>query len=260
MNPVAITPPQCPLILAMPHSGTNVPDALFSRLNAAGQTLMDTDWHLPQLYAELLPEAGIVQAQFHRYVIDANRDPADVSLYPGQNTTSLCPTTNFDGAPIWRDGCAPTPTDIAERRQQFHQPYHAALQAMLTETKQRFGFALLYDCHSIRSALPFLFEGTLPTLNIGTFDGASCAPIIADTALRRCAASGYSSVLNGRFKGGWTTRHYGQPHAHIHAIQMEITQSAYMREAPPWDYLPQKAASLRAVLKSLLSELSRLTL
>ena len=259
MNPVEIKPANSPIILAMPHSGTYLPPAILDCLNETGKKLQDTDWHIDQLYEGLLPEAGIVKATFHRYVIDANRDPEGVSLYPGQNTTTLCPLIDFDNVPIWQDGQEPDKTDIQQRTQEFHAPYHHALRDMLEGAKEKYGYAILYDCHSIRSQVPFLFEGTLPTLNIGTNDSKSCARQIEKIAVDCCADSAFSSVVNGRFKGGWTTRHYGRPQENIHAIQMEIAQSAYMEEKPPWKYDKERAAILRNHLSFLLSKIKNIT-
>jgi N-formylglutamate deformylase len=246
---ISVVQGDSPVILAMPHGGTFVPEDIFARLNARGQALADTDWHIDQLYAGLLPSATIVAAQFHRYVIDANRGPDDASLYPGQNTTGLCPLTDFDGQSIWLD--APDADEIAARKAMYHAPYHAALSAQIARVRALHGVAILYDCHSIRSNIPFLFEGTLPIFNIGTNGGASCAVAVTDTVFDPCFAP---KVLNGRFKGGWTTRHYGQPHLGVHAIQMEIAQRAYLTsESAPWTYDPQNAirAPLGAILKSL---------
>lgn len=260
MTPVEVIEGSCPVILAMPHSGTFVPADIKNMLNELGQGLSDTDWHIPRLYDGLLPEASIVRANFNRYVIDANRDAEDTHLYPGQNTTGLCPLTNFDGLPIWRDGCEPDSLAVEERLHRFHAPYHRALRRRIEEVKAQFGYAILYDCHSIRSRIPYLFQGTLPTLNIGTHGGASCDPRIERLAEEVCAASPFSQVLNGRFRGGWTTRHYGNPAENIHAIQMEITQSAYMEEQAPWTYLPERAGRLRESLAELLSKLTGLEL
>ena len=259
MNLVEITQPNCPIVLAMPHSGTFVPEGIMNRLNDNGRALKDTDWHVDKLYDGLLPEAGIVKANFHRYVIDANRSPEDSNLYPGQNTTTLCPTTDFEGAPIWRDGMEPNEDDLKQRIHAFHAPYHQALRNMLDKVKTIYGYAILYDCHSICSELPFLFEGTLPTLNIGTNDGKSCATQIEKAVAECCLASNFESVVNGRFKGGWTTRHYGTPDTGIHAIQMEIAQSAYMEEEAPWTYLPKRADTLRNHLADLLLQLNNIT-
>ncbi|KZZ28709.1 N-formylglutamate deformylase, partial [Sulfitobacter sp. HI0082] len=180
------------------------------------------------------------------------------SLYPGQNTTGLVPLTDFDGQDIWT-----TPPDEAEveaRRQAFHAPYHAVLEAELARVRDLHGVAILYDCHSIRSLIPFLFDGPLPDFNIGTNLGTTCAPEIeAAVAVIGAAAPGYTSVTNGRFKGGWTTRHYGRPGEGIHAIQMELAQSTYLdTEAPPWPYDPDKAARLRVHLTDILTTLAAL--
>ncbi|MDI6837748.1 MAG: N-formylglutamate deformylase, partial [Rhizobiaceae bacterium] len=196
-----------PVILAFPHTGTDVPPDIRAQLNDNGRLLADTDWHIHELYAGLLPDATTVRATFHRYVIDANRDPEGVSLYPGQNTTGLVPETNFDGVPIWKDGETPTEDDVARRLAAFHVPYHAAIAAEIERVKALHGVAVVYDCHSIRSHIPFLFEGRLPDFNIGTDMGRTCDPRIQATASEIAAsAAGYTSVVNGRFKGGWTTR------------------------------------------------------
>ncbi|MDG1286957.1 MAG: N-formylglutamate deformylase [Rickettsiales bacterium] len=255
MNPVEIKEGSCPIILAMPHSGTWLPQEIFAGLNEIGQKLRDTDWHIDRLYDGLLPEASIVKANFHRYVIDANRDPEGVSLYPGQNTTTLCPTIDFDGAPIWHAGKEPDMAQVKHRTEQFHAPYHKALRQMIEVTKAKYGFAILYDCHSIRSEAPFLFEGVLPVLNIGTNDSKSCSSEIEKLVTEACADSSFSQVLNGRFKGGWTTRYYGNPSVDVHAIQMELTQAAYMQETDPWAYLPERAETLRQTLQTLLLNL-----
>lgn len=157
-----------PVILGLPHTGTEVPAEIWQRLNDNGRILADTDWHIHDLYADLIPDATTVRANFHRYVIDANRDPQGVSLYPGQNTTGLVPDTDFDGKPIWNEGQEPGQDDIAARLETFHAPYHAALAAEIERVKAIHGIAILYDCHSIRSHIPFLFEGKLPDFNIGT--------------------------------------------------------------------------------------------
>ncbi|WP_372887239.1 N-formylglutamate deformylase [Shimia sp.] len=246
-----------PIILGQPHGGTHVPEAIRARLTRRGRQLADTDWHINRLYDGLLPDATVVQAHAHRYVIDVNRDPAGVSLYPGQNTTALVPLTDFDGHPLWQAGQAPSEDEIAARREAFHAPYHAALAAELARVKSRHGFAILYDCHSIRSDIPYLFEGRLPVFSIGTNDGTTCAPEIAAATHRVCqAAKGYDTVVNGRFKGGWTTRHYGRPDSGIHAIQMELAQRAYMQESAPWDWSEERASALRSHLKSILHGLS----
>jgi formiminoglutamase len=259
MTPFEVFPGDSPVILGMPHGGTWLPDAVTARLNANGRLLADTDWHIAQLYDGLLPGATVVQATFHRYLIDANRDPGGVSLYPGQNTTGLCPLTDFDGLPIWAEGQEPGADDIATRRGGFHAPYHAALAEQIDRVRARHGVAILYDCHSIRSTIPFLFPGVLPVFNIGTADGTTCAPAITEALHSACAGSGLETVLNGRFKGGWTTRHYGHPEDGAHAIQMEIAQSAYLTaETAPWAFDDAGAARLRAVLGPVLTTLDRL--
>lgn len=258
MNPVDVVRGDSPLILGLPHTGTYLPEEIQSRLNARGRILADTDWHVEHLYEGLLPEATMVRATFHRYVIDANRGPDDASLYPGQNTTGLVPLTDFDGEPIWIE--EPTPTEIAARKADFHTPYHRALAAEIDRVRARHGVAILYDCHSIRSVIPYLFNGVLPDFNIGTNNGETCDHRIEAAVLNICAGTGRTHVLNGRFKGGWTTRHYGRPQEGVHAIQMELAQSTHLTsEAPPFAYDEAKAAALRDTLAAILERIVALT-
>lgn len=262
MSAVEIRRGASPVILGFPHTGLYVPGPIAARLNPNGQLLADTDWHVDRLYDGLLEDATTVRATFHRYVIDANRDPAGVSLYPGQNTTGLVPETDFDGEPIWLPGEEPTEADVAERVRDFHAPYHAALASEIARVKKLHGLAVLFDCHSIRSRIPFLFDGELPSFNIGTNDGTTCAPEIEQAAVETCrAAETYTSVLNGRFKGGWTTRHYGRPDSGVHAIQMELAQSTHLaEEEPPFGYDTRKAEDLRQHLRFVLRRIETVAL
>ena len=254
MSVCEVKPGASPVILAFPHAGTAVPAAVWERLNENGRLLADADWHIQTLYEGLLPGATTIRATFHRYVIDANRNPNGESLYPGQNTTGLIPATDFDGKSIWRRGCEPTTADVAARLAEFHEPYHAALTAEIARVQAAHGVAVLYDCHSIRSHIPFLFPGKLPDLNIGTNDGRTCSPEIEAAVAK--AARGYTSILNGRFKGGWTTRHYGRPPNGVHAIQLELAQSTYLAaEEPPFAYDERKAETLREFLQAILERL-----
>lgn len=249
---VSVTRGSSPLVLSMPHPGTGLPGEIAGQLNARGKLVEDTDWHMRQLYgfAERF-QPTIVEAQLSRFVIDLNRDPAGVSLYPGQATTELVPTTTFDGAPIWQT--APDEAEIARRREAYFAPYHAALAAEIEYAKTQHGFCLLWDCHLIKSVIPRLFPGTLPTLNLGTNSGASAAPAVEAAATAAMAGSAFTQVVNGRFKGGWITRHYGRPAEHVHALQMEIALSAYLEdEAAPWTFAPGKAASLQATLSAMI--------
>ena len=260
IDPVEVVRGDGPVVLGLPHTGTWLPEEVFARLNATGQALADTDWHIHELYAGLLPGATTARATFHRYLVDANRGPDDASLYPGQNTTGLCPLTDFDGRAIWREGEAPGAEEVAARTARWHAAYHAALAAEVARVRAAHGVAILYDCHSIRSVIPFLFEGVLPDLNVGTAGGASCAPAVEAAVLAGCrAATGMSYVANGRFKGGWTTRHYGRPEEGVHAVQMELAQATYLAaEAPPWAVDPEKARRLRGHLRGILETLAAL--
>ncbi len=248
-----------PIVLGLPHTGVDVPKDVWFNLNECGQKLADTDWHIHKLYKGLVGEVTMVRTPVHRYVIDVNRAPDGQSLYPGQNTTGLCPITDFDGNSIYREGCKPDAAEVARRTALYHEPYHAALSTELERVKADHGVAILYDCHSIRSVIPYLFDETLPDFNIGTNLSTTCDARIETNVNEICArARDYTSVLNGRFKGGWTTRHYGQPRTGIHAIQMELAQSTYMLESAPWTYDQAKADQVRVHLLSILKELQRL--
>ena len=252
--PVDVIPGDSPLILAIPHSSTSIPEVYWRRLNDNGQMLRDTDWHVERLYAGLAPRATVVRANFHRYVSDANRDPSGQPLYPGQHNTGLVPVTDFDGAPIWER--QPTPREMSSLKAVYHVPYHAALSLQIARVQAQYGYAIVWDCHSIRSRVPNLFAGDLPDLNIGTADGTTCAPALSARIAEICRSDRlYSTVTDGRFRGGWTTRRYGDPAKGVHAIQLEISQSTYLSaEEPPWAYHDRKANRLRELLEELLEE------
>lgn len=257
MEAVRVKQGDSPLILAFPHVGTGLPPEVAARLNEEGSVLRDTDWHIHDLYADLIPGLTTVTATQSRYVIDVNRDPSGQSLYPGQTTTGLIPGTTFDNVPIWET--PPGPAEVAHWLEHVHRPYHAALVAEIARVKAQHGVVVLYDCHSIRSQVPWLFPGTLPDLNIGTYDGTTCAPEVEQAVVDIAAASGHSWVLNGRFKGGWTPRSYGRPETGVHAIQMELAQITHLsREEPPFVLGPGRTAHLRKTLAKILATLADL--
>ena len=244
-----------PLLVSIPHCGTHVPPALAARLSDAALQVPDTDWHLERLY-EVADELGasVLVATHSRYVIDLNRPPDGSSLYPGQSVTGLCPLDSFDDTPLYATAAdQPGVAEVAARRTAIWQPYHAQLAAELARLRAAHGVAMLWDAHSIRSVLPRFFDGKLPDLNLGTAEGAACAPELAGELLAIAqGAPGFSAVLNGRFKGGHITRHYGQPTQGIHAVQLEMTQCSYMQEALPFDYLPERAQRIQPTLRRLL--------
>ena len=243
-----------PLLISMPHVGTCIPPALAARMTDAALPVADTDWHLERLhdFAAALGASTLI-ATHSRYVIDLNRPPDDANLYPGRDTTGLCPVDTFDREPIYRAGQAPQAAEIASRREAVWQPYHRQLRVELDRLKASHGVAALWDAHSIRSVLPRFFDGLLPDLNLGTADGASCDPALAAELLRIAeAADGYTAVLNGRFKGGYITRRYGDPAHGVQAVQLEMTQCSYMQESPPFDYLPALAAQVQPLVRRML--------
>ncbi|ABC22101.1 N-formylglutamate deformylase [Rhodospirillum rubrum] len=249
---------ESPLIVSIPHCGTTLPPGLIDRLSPPARLLPDTDWHVERLYdfARGLG-ATVIAARLSRFVIDLNRPADGASLYPGQATTGLCPTTLFSGVPLYLPGAEPTPTEIAARVENYWRPYHRALAGELARLKARHGHAILYDAHSIRAEVPRLFEGRLPDLNLGTAGGASLSPAFApllDDWRGEAEAAGFTTVLNGRFIGGHITRAYGQPADNIHALQMELVQQRYMDEES-YAYLPERADRLRPLLHRLLDQL-----
>lgn len=253
---------QGPLLLSIPHAGTEIPVDPAPRFVSPWRARKDADWYLPELYGPARAMgATILTTALCRSVIDVNRDPSGASLYPGQATTELCPTTTFDGEPLYHPGAAPDADEIAARRERFFAPYHAALAAEIARLRAAHPRIVLYDCHSIRSIIPRLFEGVLPVFNLGTNAGAACAPALAARLGALKAASGRAHVTDGRFTGGWITRRYGAPAAGVHAVQMELAARAYLREPlgavseaswpPPYD--AGFAAPIAAELERLLA-------
>lgn len=247
-----------PLIVDVPHAGVVLPPEIAARLTPLARTVPDTDWHVEKLYAFAAAEgATLLSATYSRYVVDLNRNPSGSDLYPGADNTELCPTRTFANAPIYADGSGPDGAEVARRRDRYFAPYHAVLAAEIERVRARHGFALLLDGHSIVGEAPRFFSGRLPDLNLGTGGGTSCAPGLETLAADVLAtAPGFTHVVNGRFKGGYVTRHYGRPGAGVHALQLEMAQACYMDEAPPYRFDATRAAALMAVLRRLTAALS----
>jgi len=251
---------EAPLVVAFPHTGTDIPADVEAQFVSPWLARKDADWWVDQLYdfAHSLG-ATTIRTAISRTVIDVNRDPSGASLYPGQATTELCPTTSFDGEPLYAAGTELTTAEIARRRAVWFTPYHVAIEDELTRLKARHGKVVLYDAHAIRSVVPRLFEGELPHFNIGTNRGATCAPALTEAVEAACGTE-FSRVTNGRFVGGWTTRHYGRPEAGYHAVQMELACRGYLDEPAetnektwPVPYSPARAAKLQDRLRAILS-------
>lgn len=246
-----------PLLVSLPHVGRHIPAALQPLYTDRALQVEDTDWHLEEVYAFVRGlGASLIVPRHSRFVIDLNRPPENTPMYAGANNTELCPTRFFTGDPIYLDGCAPTPAQIDQRRTTYWQPYHDALRGELARLKAAHGHAVLFDGHSIKSELPWLFDGRLPDLNLGTAEGRSCAPSMR-AALAEVLAkqTTFSQVVDGRFKGGHITRHYGQPGQGVHAVQLEMCWSTYMAETPPFRVDPVRTARLEPVLRALLQTL-----
>jgi len=243
-----------PLLISMPHVGTDLPHEIQAQLSDTALLRQDTDWHLDRLYhfAAALG-ATVIEARVSRYAIDLNRPPDGASLYPGQTTTALCPTETFRGEPLYRDGCGIDATERERRLRWYWQPYHTVLRAQLDRLRASHSHVLLWDAHSIASRLPRLFDGRLPDFNFGTADGRTCAPSLVERVLAAADSPGFTRVLNGRFKGGHITRHYGAPTRGIHAIQLEMAQCIYMDEAAPFAYAADRAVRVQDALRTMLA-------
>lgn len=244
---------QLPLLISLPHDGTAIPDDIAEHMLDSARRVPDTDWHVSTLY-DFARELGasLLVPRYSRYVIDLNRPPDGAALYPGRSETGLCPLQGFSGESLYRAGHAPDAAEVERRRQRYWQPYHAALAGELARLKSAHGRALLWEGHSIRSEVPMLFEGRLPDLNLGTADGATCSPARMQALEALLSAQQhYSWVSNGRFKGGYITRHYGRPSEGIEAIQLELAQSTYMDERSQ-RYDAVRAGRLQGVLRRML--------
>ena len=246
-----------PLLISIPHVGTAIPPSLQGRFTSTALKIPDTDWHLDQLYSFAKDlGASMLVARYSRYLIDLNRPPNDTNLYPGQDTTGLCPLDTFAREPLYQEGHAPKAEEISERLARVWQPYHQQLQQELARLRNLYPRVVLWDAHSIGSKIPRFFSGQLPDFNWGTADHQSADPALAKALMKvvetHSASPPYSQVLNGRFKGGYITRQYGVPAKDIHAIQLELSWQTYMNETFPYDYLPNKAKSVQKLLQALI--------
>jgi N-formylglutamate deformylase len=242
-----------PLLVSMPHVGTDIPDDIAVTMMPAAVDRQDTDWHLARLY-DFLGEMGAstLSARWSRYVIDVNRPPENTNLYPGQDTTGLCPVDTFHREPLYLEGRAPDQAEVERRLSLYWKPYHDQLRAELDRLLSLHGAVALWDAHSIASHVPRFFDGKLPDLNFGTADGVSCAPGLAEAVVSRALAQErFSVAVNGRFKGGHITRFYGKPASNVHAIQLEMCQSTYMDEEAPYGYRIDRADQVRGLLRQM---------
>lgn len=253
MIPYTLHRGTAPLLISLPHNGSAIPDDIAARMKRPARRSVDTDWHVAELYnfARSMG-ASVIKPFASRYVVDLNRPADGHALYPGQSETGLVPTVLFDGGPVYRPGAEPGPDEVADRVKRWWKPYHDALAGELTRLRREFGRVVLWEGHSIRSEVPMLFDGRLPDFNLGTADGASCSPALQARLVALLEGQQeYSFAVNGRFKGGYITRHYGQPEKGIDAIQLELAQLNYMDE-DSFEYLPRKAAPTQLLIGDLL--------
>lgn len=245
------TPGTTPVLISVPHAGTVIPAEMTARMTGEALDLPDTDWHVPRLYdfAAALG-AGLIVATHSRYVVDLNRDPTGKPLYQGADNTELVPLSTFGRDAVYRPGLAPDESEVAQRVARYWRPYHDKLAAELDALKARFGVAVLWDAHSIPSLVPRFFSGRLPDLNLGSARGTSAAGDLVATVMKTFeTTNAFSSIVDGRFTGGYITRHFGKPHANVHALQLELAEIAYMDEAPPYKFDAARAAPLKSLLE-----------
>jgi N-formylglutamate deformylase len=244
-----------PLLVSMPHAGTDIPDDVAASLMPCAAARADTDWHLPELYG-FLDEMGAsrLSARWSRYLIDLNRPPENTNLYPGQDTTGLCPVDTFGRERLYRQGMEPDEAEVKRRLERYWRPYHDQLRAELERLLAEHGRVVLWDAHSLASRVPRFFDGRLPDLNFGTADGKSCSQQLEGAMIKLVDSQDqFSFVFNGRFKGGHITRHYGNPAGGVHAIQLEMAQCLYMDETAPFGYRPDLAGQVQPLLRELLT-------
>ena len=242
------------MLISVPHAGTGLPAGMSQDLNQDARELPDTDWFVDRLYSFAAGlGAGMLIARTSRVVVDLNRPADDQPLYDAAQTslmTGVVPMQCFSGAAVYVPGKEPSETEIAARLEQYWHPYHRRLQAALHQICARHGHAVLLDAHSIRAEVPLLFDGVLPDLNLGSNGGRSAAADLLDYVAACLRGASWSVAVDGRFKGGFITRHYGQPVQRIHALQLEIAQHCYMHESPPaWEQ--QSAGALQQHLQQL---------
>lgn len=251
-NLIRPTAAEVPILLSVPHCGTEFPDEL---REAYEPNLMrspdDTDWFVDKLY-DFAPAMGMIMitARYSRWVIDLNRDPQSKPLYSdGRIITGLCPVTTFLGEPLYRDQRKEISGDEINRRvNEYYVPYHSKVQDILTDLKSRFGSVLLWDCHSIRQVVPTISKEKFPDLILGDADGTSASPGIIETILSTLDHSRYHVKHNHPFKGGQITRHFGKPTEQQHAIQLEMTKVNYMKD-DELRYDEGRAGEMRTLLK-----------
>ena len=254
MQPYTLIRGEAPLLVSLPHAGTHVPIGIAEHMTGPARHVPDTDWHVDRLY-DMAADMGatVLTATHSRYVIDLNRAPDNAPLYPGASNTELCPLTMFDFSPIYLPGQAPDDVEIERRLETYWRPYHHQIAAELKRLRARHDRVVMWDGHTIRSVAPRFFDGRLPDFNLGTASGASADAELAGQLLAIAERDAdHGAVLNGRFKGGFITRSYGQPNDGIHAVQLELSEITYMEEDPPFRYLDERADSVKATIGNLL--------
>ena len=257
METFRFQPGETPVLISLPHVGTDIPLDIAETMTEAANEVADTDWHLDRLY-NFAPALGVgfLAATQSRYVIDLNRDPKGHALYRGGDNTELCPTSAFSFSPLYRDGCEPDSVEVRRRLGTYWHPYHRQLSAELEALKERFGIAILFDAHSIKPTVPRLFEGRLDDFNLGTADGTSASPHLSGRLMNVLSSSDrFTTALDQRFKGGYITRQYGRPEDNIHVVQLQLSQATYMDDAVPNKYRNDLACQVRPVLERFMAVL-----
>ncbi len=251
---VVIEPKQpiVPIILSVPHCGTDFPDEIRNdyvpEMMAAPD---DTDWFVHQLY-NFATELGItiIHAKYSRWAIDLNRDPESAPLYDdGRIITGLTTTTDFFGKSIYiSDDRIPDQKEVERRLTEYYWPYYNKIQDLLDERLATFGKALLWDAHSIRHFVPTIRKEIFPDMILGNNDETTAHPELIETALHGLTSGKFGVNHNTPFKGGHITRYFGKPEQNIHALQLEMNKILYMDDEER-NFHEERANEMRAVLK-----------
>lgn len=256
VHPYTIIKPQAetvPILLSVPHCGTDFPDELKDDFKPElAKSPDDTDYYVHDLY-NFCSEMGItiIHAKYSRWVIDLNRDPESKALYnDGRIITALCPNTNFFGDSIYvSQDKEPNHNEVQRRLNTYYWPYYKEIENQLAQLKSQFGKALLWDAHSIRRFVPTIRKENFPDLILGNNDGLTADQSLIDIALDNLGKDKYGLNHNTPFKGGHITRYFGNPSNNIHALQLEMSKDLYMNHDET-EFHMARANEMRVVLKS----------
>ena len=248
---------EIPFILSIPHSGTSIPKEKVDFFNQNQlKDMDDTDWFLDKLY-DFAPKMGIttIIANYHRWLVDLNRDPNNQPLYnDGRIITSICTKTNFNGDNIYKDSYQLDKKEISSRIESYFSPYHDFLNSLIVKFLKTHSKVIVWDGHSIKRFVPTINSNSFPDLIIGNNDHQSCDKELTKIAFDNLKKSNYQVQINQPFKGGYITRNHGNPNEGVNSIQLEMSKDLYMSKNET-KYDETKAYEIRKLLKATFKEL-----